>query len=372
MSKPERGTKYGRIYAALRAEIDAGRFAPGSRIPSEAQLAERFRVSRITVIHAVRNLQAAGLVERRVGAGTFVKAARRPGGLSFGLLVPDLAETEIFEPMCQGIVSSPAARQHALLWGHSTVAHVSDEAVLAACRQYIERGVSGVFFAPVESSADAAAINARVLHELDEAGIPAVLLDRNSLPYPAPPDHDLVGIDNRRAGYRITQHLIDAGCRRIGFIGAKRSAPTTDARAAGYREALIAADLPATSALVRRSEGFAAGEIDAYVRSARPDGIVCANDRTAGAVMHALRQIGVSVPSDVRIVGIDDVQYASLLPVPLTTLRQPAREIGDVALAVMVERIARPDLPPRETHLACRLIVRESCGAAGACPPRPQ
>ena len=89
----------------------------GRRLPSEAELVRTFGASRITVGRAVRDLQTAGLVERRAGSGTYVKAAPAAGGLSFGLLIPDLGETEIFEPMCQGMMASPLAREHALVWG---------------------------------------------------------------------------------------------------------------------------------------------------------------------------------------------------------------------------------------------------------------
>jgi DNA-binding LacI/PurR family transcriptional regulator len=64
----------------------------------------------------------------------------------------------------------------------------------------------------------------------------------------------------------------------------------------------------------------------------------------------------------VRIVGIDDVQYAPLLPVPLTTVHQPCREIGVAAVAAMLERIGSPEMPRRDILLDCRLVVRESCG----------
>ena len=97
--------------------------------------------------------------------------------------------------------------------------------------------------------------------------------------------------------------------------------------------------------------------------SMRPDAIVCANDRTAGRLMHTLRLLQYRVPHDIRLVGIDDVEYARLLPVPLTTLRQPTHQIGDAALGMMLERIARRTLPPRELRLDCELIVRDSCGA---------
>jgi DNA-binding LacI/PurR family transcriptional regulator len=79
--------------------------------------------------------------------------------------------------------------------------------------------------------------------------------------------------------------------------------------------------------------------------------------------MHTLLSIGQKIPEDIRIVGFDDVKYARLLPVPLTTQHQPCRDIGRVALAIMLERIANPDLPVRDVLLGCELIVRQSCGA---------
>jgi GntR family transcriptional regulator, arabinose operon transcriptional repressor len=63
------------------------------------------------------------------------------------------------------------------------------------------------------------------------------------------------------------------------------------------------------------------------------------------------------------MVGFDDVKYARLLPVPLTTLHQPRKDIGRVALAAMLDRIANPGLPPRDVLLGCELMVRKSCGA---------
>src|SRR5437762_13435114 len=109
--------KYRQVFETLQREIEAGRLTPGARLPSEAALERQFAPSRITVGRAVRDLQLAGLVERRAGSGTYVKAPHAAEALSFGLLIPDLGETEIFEPICQGMMRSPLARQHALLWG---------------------------------------------------------------------------------------------------------------------------------------------------------------------------------------------------------------------------------------------------------------
>jgi DNA-binding LacI/PurR family transcriptional regulator len=293
-----------------------------------------------------------------------VKARSVSGALSFGLLIPDLGETEIFEPICQGMMASPLAHQHALLWGSLTGAAASkEERAWQLCRQYIDRRVSGVFFAPLELTAGKDAVNSKIADALDEARIPLVLLDRTVVPYPQRGNHDLVGIDNRRAGYQITEHLLRLGSRRIAFVAVENAAATVEARAAGYREALDAWDAPIRRELVQRLDPTDGERIRALMAST-PDAIVCANDWTAARVMHSVLALGYSVPGDVRLVGIDDLDYASLLPVPLTTLRQPTREIGATAFAAMLDRVSRPDTPVRDILLRTRLVVRRSCGGA--------
>jgi DNA-binding LacI/PurR family transcriptional regulator len=339
-----RGPKYRQVHAALRRDIESGLWKPGNRLPSEAELVKKFGASRITVGRAVRELQLAGLVERRAGSGTFVKAPSPTRGLSFGLLIPDLGETEIFEPICQGMMASSLAREHALIWGSLNGGGTSKELrAWQLCRQYIDR---------------------RVESALDEAGIPIVLLDRTVLPYPERGRHDLVGIDNRRAGYVITEHLLRVGARRIAFVSLPHAAATVDARESGYREALYASGIAVERAMIQRLDPADEEAVERFVQAARPDAIVCANDRTAGRLMHTLMRRGRHIPNDVRLAGIDDVEYAGLLPVPLTTLRQPTKQIGDAALGAMLDRVARPDLPPRDILLQCELIVRQSCGAA--------
>src|SRR3954454_12231707 len=142
--------KYQQVYTALRREIQSGRLKKGDRLPSEAELVRTFGASRITVGRAVRDLQAAGLVERRAGSGSYVKSPQNAGALSFGLLIPDLGETEIFEPICQGMMASPLARAHALIWGSLNGNAVTADHAWQLCRQYIDRQVAGVFFAPLE------------------------------------------------------------------------------------------------------------------------------------------------------------------------------------------------------------------------------
>jgi DNA-binding LacI/PurR family transcriptional regulator len=363
MSRVLEAPKYQQVFSALRRDIQSGRLGRGERLPSEAELVRQFGASRITVGRAVRELQAAGLVERRAGSGTFVKAPQVAGALSFGLLIPDLGETDIFEPICRGMMASPLAREHALIWGSVSGGDAPrEDHAWRLCRQFIERGVAGVFFAPLELSAGKDGVNRRIADALDAARIPVVLLDRTVVAYPERGHHDLVGIDNRRAGYVITDHLLRAGAGRVAFVGLPHAAATVDAREAGYREALHAWKRPPDDALAKRLDPADEAAVRTLIETQRPDAIVCANDRTAARLMHTILRLGYRVPADVRIGGIDDAEMASVLPVPLTTLRQPSRQIGDAALAAMLERVARTDLPTRDILLQCQLIVRDSCG----------
>jgi GntR family transcriptional regulator of arabinose operon len=357
--------KYQQVVEAVKNEILSGRYQPGQKLPSEAALVKRFGASRITIGRALRELRQAGLIQSRAGSGSYVgPAASGDEGLLFGLLIPNLGDTEIFGPICQGMSQAPQARKNALLWGNiAPDPETKEEQTWELCQQYIAKKVAGVFFAPLERAAANDQTNYRVISALERANIPVVLLDRCILPYPRRSRHDLVGIDHRRAGYMITEHLIKLGCRRIAFVGYPNSAATVTARIGGYRDALFTAGISMASDLVRTLDSDQASDVQMVIEALKPEGIVCANDRTAGHMMHGLIQMNYRIPQDVRVVGIDDVEYASLLPVPLTTVHQPCKEIGMAAVAAMLERVAAPDTPIRDILLDCTLVVRDSCGA---------
>lgn len=343
--------------------IAAGEYEVGARLPSESELIKTFGASRPTVNRALRELQLAGVIERRAGSGSYVKADAVARGHVFGLLIPELGRTEIFEPICRGMAEAQRDSHHVLLWGSSlTDSSNIEEQVSLACRQLVAKKVSGVFFAPLELTTEKDAINRRIAEVFEKAGIAVVLLDRDLVSYPERSRYDLVGIDNRRAGYVITAHLLKAGCRRIVFLGRPRSAPTVDLRICGYKEALAEAGVGAEPH-VGRVEPEDAADVRSLLETARPDGIVCANDFTAAHLLRTLNGLGVSVPDEIRLAGIDDVKYASLVSVPLTTIHQPCSAIGAVAVSTMVERLRAPTLPPRDVLLNFHLVVRESCGS---------
>lgn len=342
----------------------SGRYRPGQKVPSEAALVRRFAASRITVRHALSELQQRGFVDRIAGSGTFVrKLARSLENLLFGLIIPDLGETEIFEPICHGIAGSPDASGHALLWPHADpkLPGKEDQA-LQLSTQCIDRKVSGVFFAPLELSERSPEVNRRILRLLRQAAIPLVFLDRRPEESPDGERYDLVGLDNERAGFLATSHLLKLGSRQIGFVAYRGQASTVKARIQGYKEALAS-----HSGNDPRIFNIAPNRrVDLPASAQSCDAFVCANDRLAGNLMHSLLNRGVRIPENIRLAGIDDVNYAGLLPVPLTTVHQPCQEIGEAALRVMLERIERPKMVARNVLLDGSLIVRLSCGAKAA------
>jgi GntR family transcriptional regulator of arabinose operon len=356
--------KYRLIFESLKESVLSGEYAQGTRLPSETELVRRFGVSRMTIVKAVKELQQLGLVVRRVGSGTYASSRSIMENRLFGLLIPELGQTEIFEPICQGMANFPLASKHSLLWGNA-VGQVErrEDVAEELCHQYIAQRVSGVFFAPLELTAAKDEVNKRIIAVLAQAKVPVVLLDRCFTPYPMRSHYDLVGIDNRRTAYIATEHLIRAGAKRIAFMGRPLSAPTVDARIAGYREALLAHGHLRDDCQVTRGDPADDGLIRSILRTQRPDAFLCANDHTAANLMQTLIRLGRRIPEDIRIVGIDDVKYASLLPIPLTTQHQPCLDLGKMAMATMLDRIENPDFPTRDVLLNCSLVIRNSCGA---------
>lgn len=365
LSQKEEGSKadmprHRLIYEQLLAEIQSGVYKPGERLPSEAVLCERFQASRITVAKAFQSLQREHLVSRRPGSGTYVEKPARQDSLQFGLLIPDLGTTDIFEPICQGIMRSPDAKFHSLTWGNSP-GHSGDRGKAAEqlCQQYIAQKVAGVFFAPTEFSESRDEDNHRIAQRLEQAGIPVVLLDRCFEPYPKRSNFDLVGIDNHRVGFMLTEHLIEAGAKRIVFALRKSFAPTVAARFAGYREALYTMQNGCPGTVVSGNFEDPKYVLKMFDRE-RPDAIVCATDLTAARLMQTLIAVGIRVPADVKMVGVDDVSFARYLPTPLTTMRQDCAQIGAAAMSVMLDRLAHPGRAVRDVLVRTELVIRAS------------
>lgn len=363
--KDHGGPKYRRIYSELREGISKSAYGKGQKLPSENELVDRFQASRPTVGRALAQLESEGFIERRAGSGTYVVDRNGGGGKShtFGLLIPALGITEIFEPICQGISHARAGSHHELLWGPLFEPDAPEEVQAERlCEYYLQRNLSGIFFAPLELSEGKDEVNLRIVRAFDEARIPIVLLDRDICEYPDRSKYDIVGIDNRRAGFVITEHLLDCGAQRIVFFSRLNSAPTVGQRILGYREALCTRGTPSMKAAIEYGDPSDIPGIQTMLSRCRPDAIICANDYTAARLMTTLNGIGVRVPSEIMIAGMDDIKYASLLQVPLTTIHQPCNDLGLTALMAMLNRVAYPGGPAHDFLVDFRLTIRQSTG----------
>lgn len=163
----------------------------------------------------------------------------------------------------------------------------------------------------------------------------------------------------------LVRHLIrDRGYRRIGFIGGEHGVEPGGERFQGYRDALVEAGLTIPEEWVVWTsftrEGGRTGALRLLASAEPPDALVCANDLIAIGALDAARQRGVDVPGRVAITGYDNIEAASLVSPALTTVLNPAREIGRSAARILLERLEDDNGPAREVVLAHRVVTRES------------
>jgi LacI family transcriptional regulator len=176
-----------------------------------------------------------------------------------------------------------------------------------------------------------------------------------------------VEIENLRGAHAAVRHLVALGHRRIAHVAGMAGHRHAVDRRAGYEQALREAGIDLDPSLAVQGdfeEASGARAVDALL-GARLDfsALFAANDQMAMGALAALSRYGLRVPADVSVVGFDDVRFAAFLSPPLTTVRQPAAQVGVAAAEAVVQLLAgeKPHLPTFETEL----VLRESTG-----PPR--
>jgi LacI family transcriptional regulator len=217
----------------------------------------------------------------------------------------------------------------------------------------VARGMAGVVMAAGEVSAPVR-VGAAGL------GVPAVRVGGTR---DDDPKVDRVTPEDGVGSYAAVHHLIELGARRIGMIQGPVAAGT--ARDEGYRRAMQDSGLPVLPRLVVRGDWTRAGGRTAMHALASgevpPQAVFCANDLTAIGAMDALRDLDLSVPGDVAVIGFDDLDAATIIRPALTTVRNPAYALGHTAGGLLLSRIrGEHDGEGRTVVLPCPLIVRES------------
>ncbi len=198
---------------------------------------------------------------------------------------------------------------------------------------------------------------------LQEYGLAVVLID-TYLPGSNVPAvvHDYQG-----GIFTATEHLLNLGHRRIGFVGAAVNYPFGWETHEGYREALSRHGIAYEAALVRRVEidVEAAAAAAHALRSlpSPPTAVVAVTDAMAIGVLRASRELGLRVPQDLAVVGMDDIELSAHTDPPLTTVRVPKEEMGRVAAQRLIALSRDESIRPEVVVLDGALVIRESCGA---------
>ncbi|MEP2777651.1 MAG: GntR family transcriptional regulator [Luteolibacter sp.] len=351
---------YLQIYDDLKILIKNQTYQAGDLLPTETELCKTYETSRPTIAKAVKLLSDEHLVYRKAGFGTQVLAEDKPAA-TIALLIPQLHETEIFMPICQSIAEAAASEgMNIIRRSEFDPNHDVQAFAESLTEQFIDLKVNGVFFTPVEFIPQPRDFNLKIIERLTDHGISVVLLDRDVHDWPSQTPYDLVGIDNIEAGFVVTEHLIGNGCRDLAFISESDPAMTVHLRRIGVREAMIQNGLRARDLVNIHLDPKHPEKAAAEILSTETTGIVCANDTTAATLLRALLDLGADIPGALQVCGFDDVKYASLLSVPLTSYRQPCNDIGKIAINTMIARIKYPDAPAQRITLKGELVVRES------------
>jgi LacI family transcriptional regulator len=194
---------------------------------------------------------------------------------------------------------------------------------------------------------------------------PFVLIDHDS----DAPGCTIVNAANRTGTREGIAYLIGLGHRRIGFITGRPDVGSAMERLVGYREAMRDGGLPVEEELIVRGDfmeerGYTAGqELLALPRP--PTAIFASSDTAAFGVISAARDAGRRVPDDLSVLGFDDIVEAAWFGAGLTTVRQPLREMGRVAVQRLVSLLADPSQPPTRVVMETELVVRHTTA-----PPR--
>ena len=367
MARPVTGqSKIEAIVTVLRERIADGTYGVGSLLPAERELAEEFGVSRVTVRTALHRLSEQRLVRKVPGRGTYVLSRDGQsalGDVSIGpiALVCSQLTPSVASPIGAGCSTAALAHRTQLLLcdtGGSTFAEAQAKELLHL-RTLYEQGVRGVILWWQEGEA-----SLPWLERFVADGRAVLFIDR----YVEIEGADFVGIDDQAAAREAVQHLIRLGHERIGCVVHSLRVTTSSGRLEGYRQALREAVIP----LKREYELLVEeGRADIGVRvadaflglSSPPTAVLAVNDYVAIEIIEAMTARGVRVPEDFAVVSFADMEVARHYRVPLTTIHQPFRSMGETAVHLIAERLATGRREPRKLLLPWALIVRSSCGS---------
>lgn len=279
-------------------------------------------------------------------------ASRRSGVI--GLVIPRMVQSLFTDPyyprLIQGISQGSNDNDYTL---SLFLFHSADEEQKLAARLVRQGLLDGVIIA-------ASLINDPLIPRLMDARMPFVLIGRPD----QHPDAHYVDVDNLMGAFTAVSHLIQQGYHRIATITGRQDMSAGIQRKQGYLNALQAQELPIDETLIVTGDFDPETAYNAMQNLLlhRPEAVFAASDTMALSAMQAIQEAGLRVPQDIAVVGYDDLPAGQTAVPPLTTIRQPIRRIGTLAVATLVDIINQPQEPTRRIILPSELVIRQSCG----------
>ncbi|HEY0946343.1 MAG TPA: GntR family transcriptional regulator [Opitutaceae bacterium] len=341
---------YEQIANYLRAQIAAGTYQPGQKLPGIKVLAKTLGINHLTMREALRHLEKERVVVTESARGTFV-ATNEVGRLHVALVLPNLNESS--SRISAGVQEVLAASK-----SNVNIFHYDENPSLE--REHLGRlraeGYDGAIVFP---SLDP--LSLRPLMQMLIEGYPLVFLDRGpgELPFWS------AWADNLQGGYLATKRLIEDGCRRIACVATGLGGVSD--RFQGYLRALGDHGLPVDYTLVRQvpqHDEHPEQLVDEWLQLPEPpDGIFFTNDFQAIRGMRQLVARGQRVPEDVKVIGFDDLSICGLSTPALTTISQDFAAIGQAAARLLEEQVSLPRekrFGARHESVPVKLVVRGS------------
>lgn len=328
-----------------------------------ADIAREAGVSRATVSGVLNdNPNVATKTKERV-QGIIEKYGYRPNATAralalrttgmIGLIVKDISNP-LYSKIALGVEEICDQAGYSVVMGNT---HKKWEREVEYANLLKNRRVDGLIIFPLQKNTDV-----QHLQELKDADLPFVLLaDVPGI------NTDLVRADDESGAFEAAEHLIQLGCQKLAYISGPKEFHASDRRLQGFKKALEKHNIPFNDDCTfqsgwRMEDGYATGLKIVANANVQPEGIFCYNDPVAIGLMRALLENGRRIPEDIALVGFDDDDVSAYIQPGLTTVAQPAQEIGRKAAQLLFERIQAKGnaQSPERIYLKTELVIRGS------------
>ena len=330
---------------------------------TQSKIAEMLGISTVTVSKALRNhpdispetIQRVKRVANELGytPDLIARALSSRRSNIIGVVLPEIDHT-FFAGVMKGIHSAAKENHYQIVL---TVSQEDDQREIENLQTLAAMRVDGILISISQKTQDI-----RIFQKIKDRKIPVVFFDRILMEE----GFSSVVVNDREAAFQAVKYALDQGYTRIAHLGGPQHISIAKERAAGYWDALHSAGMKERDGWVipcgfYEEDGYLAFK---QLMQTRPqtDAVFTVNDPVAIGVYDAVREMGLRIPGDMGVIGFSDNIISRYLSPPLTTISQPAQDIGRRSVQLLLEALQRPERQsPRQMIIPARLIVLESC-----------